>query len=267
MKRILAALVVLSIVPGLAPALEIKNIRPCYGQFGSLRTTTKFVQGDLLYMTYDIDNLALDAKTGKASYDTRMEIIDDKQAVKFERKYSNDVVPELGGARMPGELVASFGTAFPPGKYTVKLTVTDKLAKQSKAFLYSIEVVPLTLGFIHVEAPAVGLTNQTYRTLWGLVGFVPDPKTKKPNVEITIRILDQNGKPVARETKIVLPADLPMGLGDAPEVIPISLPIYLNRTGQFEIDIVAVDKNAKNAQIQMRSPFTVVDIPMITGNK
>jgi hypothetical protein len=265
MKRILAALVVLSMVPGLTPALEIKNIRPSYGPYGSLRTTTKFVQGDLLYMTYDIDNLSLDAKTGKASYDTKMEIIDDKQAVKFERKFSNDVVPELGGARMPGELLASFGTAFPPGKYTVKLTVADKIAKQSKAFLYSIEVVPLTFGFIHVEAPAVGLTNQTYRALLGLVGFVPDAKTKKPNVEITIRILDQNEKPVGRETKIVLPADLPMDVNA--ELIPINLPIYLNRTGQFQIDIMAVDKNAKGAQIQMRFPFTVVDIPTITGSK
>ena len=59
-----------------------------------------------------------------------------------------------------------------------------------------------------------------------------------------------------------------MGLtADKLELVPLSFPLYLNRTGQFQIDIVAVDKNGKNAQIHMRFPLTVFDIGTITSGK
>ena len=268
MKRTLAALVVLCLVPGLAPAVDIKNIRPSFGPLGPSRTTTKFLPGDVLFITYDIDALAVDEKTGKAIYETKLEFLDDKQMVLFERKTPNEVVPNLGGARMPGDLHVIIGKDFTPGKYTVKLTVTDKLAKQSKAILYPIQVLPRAFGFIGVMAPAVGLTNQHYLAEFGLVGFVPDAKTKLPKVEITIRVLDQNDKPVVRESKIMLPEDLPKNTnGETLELVPLSFPLYLNRTGQFQIDITAVDKNGKNAEIQMRFPLTVVDISTITSGK
>jgi hypothetical protein len=267
MKRTLAALVVLCLVPGLTPAIEIKNVRPSYGPLGSLRTGTKFLPGDLLFMTFDIDGLSLEEKTGKAVYETKLEFLDDKQKPLYESKTRNEVIPNLGGARMPGDLHLIIGKDFAAGKYTVKLTVTDKLAKQSKAIIYPIQVLPRDFGFIGVMAPAVGLNGQSYLAEWGLVGFAPDAKTKLPNAEITIRVLDQNDKPVVAETKITLPNDLPLNLGNAPELVPITLPLFLNRTGQFQIDIVAVDKNAKNAQIQMRFPLTVVEIGTVTGGK
>jgi hypothetical protein len=267
MKRTLAALVVLCLVPGLTPAIEIKNVRPSYGPLGSLRTGTKFLPGDLLFMTFDIDGLSLDEKTGKAIYDTKLEFLDDKQKVLYENKTRNEVIPNLGGARMPGDMHLIIGKEFAPGKYTVKLTVTDKQANQSKAIIYPIQVLERGFGFIGVMAPAVGLNGQSYLAEWGLVGFVPDAtKAKLPLVDVTIRILDQNDKLVVPETNINLPAALPPGT-NAPEFVPITLPLFLNRTGQFQIDIVAVDKNAKNAQIHMRFPLTVVDIGSVTSGK
>ncbi len=266
MIRTLAAVLLLGLFPGLTPAIEIKNVRSSYGPLGPTRTSTKFLPGDELFMTYDIHALAVDAKTGKAVYETRLELLDDKQKLLFERKTPNEVVPNLGGARMPGDLYLTIGTDFDPGRYTVKLTITDKLAKQSKAIVYAIEVLPRGFGFIGVRAPALGLTAQAYHGIWHLVGFAPEGKKKLPNVDITIRLLDESDKLVVPETKIMLPAALPVDT-DKPEFVPVSFPLYLNRPGQFHIEITAVDKNASNAQIQMRIPLNVLEIGAITGER
>ena len=268
MRRSLAALVVLALIPGLAPALEIKNVRPSYGPLGAKRTETKFLPGDVLWINYDIDGLTFDKNTGKASYETKLEFVDGKGMVLFERKTPNEVTAQLGGTRMPGDLHVIMGQNLTPGKYTVKLTVTDKLAKENKTIVYPIEVLPAAFGFVAVMAPAVGLPGQHYLAEFGLVGWGVDKTTKKPKVEITIRVLDQNDKPVTRESKIILPEDIPAGVDiDKLQLVPLTYPLYLNRTGQFYIDIVAIDKNAKNAQIQMRYPLTVLDIGAITGGK
>ena len=71
---------------------------------------------------------------------------------------------------------------------------------------------------------------------------------------------------MTREAKIILPDAIPPGANVA-GLVPLTYPLYLNRTGQFYIDIVAVDKNGKNAQIKMRYPLTVLDIGSITGGK
>jgi hypothetical protein len=268
MKRTLASLILLGLIPAMAPAIEIKNVRPSYGPLGPARTVTKFLPGDVVFMTYDIHALAVD-KTGKAVYETKLEFLDAKEMQLFERKTPNEVIPSLAGARMPGDLHLIIGKDFNPGKHTVRLTVTDKLANKSASLVYAIEVLPKGLGFIGVLAPAVGLTGQSYVAEWGLVGFVPDAKTKLPKVDIAIRVLDQNDKPVVPETKILLPNDLPLGAGADKmlELVPLSFPLQLNRPGQFYLDIVAIDKNGKNAQVHMRVPLTVVDIGTITGGK
>ena len=162
MRRILAALVVLCMVPSLAPALEIKNVRPSFGPMGARRDETKFLPGDVLWINYDIEGLTFDEKTGKANYETKLEFLDDKGTVKFERKTPNEVTADLGGTRMPGDLHVIMGQNLPDGKYTVKLTVLDKLAKVSKSIVYPIQVLPPAFGFVAVMAPAVGLPGQQY---------------------------------------------------------------------------------------------------------
>jgi hypothetical protein len=269
MRRSLAALVVLALIPALAPALEIKNVRPSYGPLGAKRAETKFLPGDVLWINYDIDGLTFDAKTGKSSHETKLEFLDGKGEVLFERKTPNQTTAQLGGTSMPGDLHVILGLGLPAGKYTVKLTVTDILGKQSKSIVYPIQLLPSAFGFVAVTAPALGLPGQHHLTDFGLVGMALDPKTKLPLIEATFQVLDQNEKPVAREQKMNLPADLPAGVGakDLSQVVQVQFPLFLNRTGQFYIDIVAIDKNAKDARVHMRFPLTVLDIGAITGGK
>ena len=105
MNRLLViAVFALGLLPNFSAAVEIKNIRPCYAPFGATRVEPKCLPGDMLFMTYDIENLTL--KDGKASYVTILELLDDKGKSIFKKESENNVVPQLGGARhftKPGE--------------------------------------------------------------------------------------------------------------------------------------------------------------------
>jgi hypothetical protein len=268
MRRTIAAIALFCLLSGLAPALEIKNVRPSYGPMGASRTATKFLPGDVLWINYDIDGLTFDKKTDKASYETKLEFFDAKGTQLLERKTPNEVTAQLGGSQFPGDLHVIIGPKLDPGKYTVKLTVTDKLARESKSITYPIEVLPPAFGFVAVTAPGLGLPGQHYLAEFGVVGFKLDDKKKEPNVEVTIRVLDSSQKPVTRPVQSIFPRDLP---GDAVleklQFVPVTFPLYLNRPGHFYIDITAVDKNAGNKQIQLRYPLQVLDLGVMTGGK
>ncbi len=267
MRRFLATVVVLGLAPALAPALEITNIRPSYGPQGAPRPDNKCLPGDVLWIEFDIDGLKFDDKTGKASYETKIEFLDSKNMQLFERKTPNETTAQLGGNRMPGDLHVVMGTSLDPGKYSVKLTVTDKLASKSTSVVYPVEVLPKGFGFIRVAAPALGLPGTPYLAEFALVGAKLDNKNL-PSVDVSIKILDANLKPVVPAVHQNLPEALPAGVNVKDlQFVPMSYPLYLNRAGRFYIDIMATDKNANNKQAQIRIPLTVLDISAMTGTK
>ena len=167
---------------------------------------------------------------------------------------------------MPGDLHVITGDST-PGKYTVKLTVMDKLAKTEKSIEYAIEIVPPTLGFTLVSAPALALPASGYLAEFSVVGFARDDKML-PKVEVTTRVLDANDKQLTTPVKVSFPDAIPAGANPKDlKFLPVNFPIFLNRPGQFTIEIVAVDKNASNKQVQLRLPLTVLDVNAITSGK
>ena len=98
------AVTALCLFPLSASALELKNVRPSYGPLGATRQETKCVPGDVLFITYDIEGLKIDDKTGRANFKTLLELIDSTNQVAFSKETPNDVAPQLGGTRMPGDL-------------------------------------------------------------------------------------------------------------------------------------------------------------------
>jgi hypothetical protein len=269
MKRLLPiALLTLASFPALAPALEIKNIRPCYAPFGATRYDLNLLPGDVIFITYDLEGLAIDPKTGKTNYETTLEFIDDpaqkNPKVLYQKTTPNEPVPQLGTGRMPGDLHLIMGPSQAPGKYGIRLTVHDKIAKEAKAFTYPFNVVPQGFGFVGVSAPAVGFPGQHYVTGFGLVNLALDGK-KQPNCEINIKILDEKGKPVAATVKIELPRDMPEDTDlNKANFVPLQYPIYLNRPGRFTIEIEAHDKFG-NKKKELRYPVTVLDVNGFVG--
>ncbi len=262
MARLLfLSLVVLCLAAPAASALELKNVRPCFGPLGATRgEKTKCLPGDFLFITYDIEGLKLDEKTGKANYLTTLELLDDNNNVPFKKDTPSEILPQLGGNSMPGDLHIILPRTQAPGKYSVRLTVNDRIGKDVKAFVYPFEVIAPSFGFVGVTAPRVGFPGQNYVAGFALVDMALDGK-KQPNVHIMMRVLDGTGKNVVTQPILsTLPKDLPEEIDLKKEnFVPMQFPIYLNRTGTYLIEVIAEDKISKKS-IQLRYPLTVLDV-------
>jgi hypothetical protein len=263
MNRLFAvSLLVIAVSPAVSPALEISNIRPRYGPYGAVRTDLKCLAKDVLVITYDISGLAVDPKTSKAKYTTTLELFDAKGTKVFGKDTTNEPMLQLGGGKMPGDLFVQIGAKQAPGKYTIQLTVTDRLEKNAamaaKKFTYPYEVVADKFGLIGVSAPTMGIPGLPYATEFALANFTLD-KNSQPKAEVTIRVLDEKGT-VVDSVKHLLPADLPPGT-DLKEnnVLPFRNPVYLNRAGNFTVEITAEDKLG-TSRTELRYPFTVIDL-------
>jgi hypothetical protein len=260
-----ASLIALGVFVNASSAVDIKNIRPSYGPFGATRADAKFLPGDFIFMTYDLEGLALDAKSGKTNYETTLEFLDGAGKVLFKRPNVNEFAPLLGGGRMPGDLQFILGAQQAPGKYSIKLTVNDKIAKDAKAFKYDIEVVPQTFGFVGITAPGLGFPGDFYVVGLGVVNLALDDKKSLPNAEIKVTIFDDKGKAAATPVTYEYPRDLPTD--DAGKTldlkksnfIPFQHRVYLNRPGRFTVEIQAHDKFG-NKKTELRYPLTVLDV-------
>ncbi len=263
----LLALSLLGIVVPSATALELTNVRPSYGPLGATRVNTKCVPGDSLFLTYDIEGLKINEKTGRASYVTTLELIDGTGQVAFKKETPNDVAPQLGGTRMPGDLFVILPRTEKPGKHKVRLTVNDSLAKETKSFEYAFDVVPPEFSFVGVTAKAVGFPGESYLANFAIVDMTLDAK-KQPSVDIVMRVYEGTGKKwVTLPLLSNLPKDLPDEIDLKKEnFVPMQFPIYLNRTGTFILEVMAHDKLSKKT-IQLRYPLTVLDITGVAGSK
>jgi hypothetical protein len=260
------ALLGLCFCPLGASALELKNVRPAYGPLGATRQNTKCVPGDSLFITYDIEGLRI-GKNGRANYVTTLELIDSTGMTAFKKDTDNDVAPQLGGTRMPGDLFVILPPSQKPGKHKVRLTVKDKLANDTKSFEYPFEVVPADFSFVGVTAPAVGFPGQSYVATFAIVHMTLDAKSQ-PKVAITMNVYDATSKTLATPQILSnLPKDLPEEIDLKKEnFVPMQFPIYLNRTGSFIIEVIAIDQLSKK-NVQLRYPLTVLDIAGVAASK
>jgi hypothetical protein len=268
MNRLLVpALLLGCCFPSWSSAMDIKNIRKCYGPLGATRLDNKCLPGDLFFMTYDIEDLALD-KTGKASISTTFEFIDPQDKVIFTKATPKDVVPQLGGARVPGDVHVILGPKQAPGKYKIKVIIEDKVSKQRKAFEQPIEVLAPTFGFVGAISPAVGLSGQPigHVTSFGLVNLTLDGK-QQPNATLKIRILDAAGKDVTPATEFEFPKDLPEDTDlQKGNFVPITFPVFLNRPGRYTIDVQANDKHGKKTAT-LNFPLRVLEVGDVISGK
>ena len=131
------------------------------------------------------------------------------------------------------------------------------------SFTYKFTVLKEQFGWVGMSAPAIGFVGTRYAPGFALVNLTLDAK-KKCDAEIVIRILDDQGKPVATPVKYSYPRDLPDGTElEKLNFVPFAHPIFLNRQGRFTVEIEARDNNGKTKK-QLRYPMTVLDVNSYT---
>jgi hypothetical protein len=248
----------LALVPSSAQAFEFKNVRLAHGAFGATRVDPKkFLPGDFLFITYEIDGLKVDDKY-RASFVTLVEVFDAAKKIVFQKETPTVIVPQLGGSRMPGDLHVIMGNDRPPGQYKVRLSVSDVHAKEVKSFEHAFELLPKGFGIVGLMGPAIAVPGLPYMAQFNIVELGLDAK-KKPNAKLEMKILDEAGKATSPASISNFPADLPetVDLTKA-NFIPIDYPIFPNRAGRFFIEITVTDSNAQKTATT-RYPLNVID--------
>jgi hypothetical protein len=269
-RAFVIALVLLGLWAGPAAALDVKNVRSTYGPWGGVRPGSKLLPGDILWLAFQIEDLTMDADTGLVKYDVKIEVLDSKPMVIFSRNTENQRYLALGKARLSDRAQVIIGIEQAPGKYSVRLTVTDKGAKKkggpSKTFSQDFEILKPDFGLIQAFSPSVAATNQDFTASCMLTGMARDAKGI-PNVELRLTILDEKGKPTLPKPFISnIPKDLPEDFDVKKEKqIRLPFPVFLNRTGRFTIQIEAIDQISKK-KASVSFPLEVLETSAIGGS-
>jgi hypothetical protein len=257
----LALLAVLGAAPAQADQLVLSDARITAGILGPTRPRTRFLPGDSLFISFEIDGITID-DAGKARYSTSMEITDSKGKAVFRgRTRDLEALAMLGGARLSAYAQVDIGLDQPPGEYAVKVTVTDLASKKSQTLRQKFEVLPRGFGVIRPtitcdpegQIPAgVFIPGQSLWLNFAVVGFGRDDK-QQPHVTFEMRILDEKGRPtVARPFTGKIQEGVPANA----TALPAQFLVALNRAGQFTFEMKATDQ-VTGKKIEGAYPFTV----------
>jgi hypothetical protein len=210
--------------------------------------------GDTGHFTFEIKNLKLD-DSGKASYSIAMEIRDTDGKVVYEQRPYNSVARNFfGGTTLPCSAHIDIPLDMKPGAVDWKITVTDRTTKKSATLEGKGKILPADFGIVNVglfadaeaQVPmsAVGVVGDSAFLRFSAVGFERAKDKKQPHVHVSMRILDEQGKPtMAQPLTGKIDADV---AADA-RYLPMVFGITLNRAGRFNLEVTAEDRVAKKS--------------------
>lgn len=249
MLTTLALLGTLSLAPAQGEGLEFKNTRFTYGILGQTRESEKFLPGDVVCLLFDVQGMKV-KDDGQVLYSMGFEVTKRGQKNAVQKREPQDLtaVNSLGGGNFPSFVYWPIPRdAEAPGEYTIKITVADRATKDKKPVVLTktFEVVPTKLGFIQLRyttfggdpAPPVAVAGQRLALHYTLVGFATDKKENTSNVTVSIRVLDEKGKPTLAKP---ISNDIKSDAKAAPGVMLFNpFPIELNRAGKYKVELTA----------------------------
>jgi hypothetical protein len=262
----LALAAALSLAPQQGGQLKLTNDRATYGLLGSTRTESKLLPGDSYFVSFDIENLDV-GEDGSIMYSMQMELLNSKGKQEYGQEPQDLTAKnDLGGNRMPGFARADIGTDTAPGEYTLKLTVTDRRSKQKAELTRKFEVLPKEFGLVRVQlayfgqapvpAPPLAVAGQALVFNCGAVNFQREKEKDQPNFAYELVVLDEQGGPVLKKP---FSDELTMNAPKTLQLIPISVPLQLNRAGKFTLKLTATDRLAKKTA-SVSLPIQVLEL-------
>ena len=270
MRTVCRLLLVLSGMLALHPVafaggLDLTNVRPTYGELGGTRPKGSLLPGDVYFVAFDIEGIAVDAE-GKVAYTMSMELVDKtgKAIWKQDPAARTEHVP-LGGNRLPGRAFVSVGLDMPSGEYVLKVSVTDTATKSSKTLESKFDVLPKDFGIVAVyttvdeggkiPATTTCIAGQSVFVQFGVVGFGRGEGAKKqPNIEVEMVPVDESGKPTLQKPLVV---KITEGIDETELGINLRYLIPMTRTGKFTLKLKATDNTSKKTST-FDLPLTVI---------
>jgi hypothetical protein len=260
------AILALTLAPAQGPSgLTLSNPRATFGELGTARPDTKFLPGDIFFLSFDIEGIRV-SEAGRVKYGMAMEVTDSagKSIFKQQPVERDDFLP-LGGTKLPARAFVSVGIDQPPGTYVCRVTVSDLADKDkavSKTLEQKFEVMPRGFGIVQLysaadlkgetPAPLVGVAGQSLFVHFAVVDFMRD-KDKQPNILIEMVVYDKDKKPtLVKPTTKQIPDEADGKVDEKIVGVPMRFLVPLNREGGFLIEIKATDKlSGKTAQVYL----------------
>jgi hypothetical protein len=260
----LAFVAALQLSPAQAGKLTLTNDAFTYGMLGAARNDNKYLPGDSLYLTFEIDNIKSDEQ-GRVAYSMGMELIDTKGKSWFKQDPRNlEAINSLGGSRLPAFAHVHIGLDQPPGAYTLRVTVNDLQAKTTATLDRKFEVLPPGFGIVRLQlsyiadppqqmpAPPFAAAGQFLWVNFAVTGFQRDSK-KVPNLRAELNVLDDKGQPVHAKPYFGLAGS---EVNEAFKVVPMQFVLALNRPGKFTVQLKVIDQVSMK-QATMAVPIVV----------
>ena len=246
----------LAMLPEQAGKISIENPKLLHGFPGLPRASNKFVHGDAFCLAFDIKGLTADAE-GKVIYSLLTEVmVNGRLEFKHESK-DIEAIDSLGGNVLSAFTQLNIGLDQPDGKYTVKVTATEKKTKAITTVAQEFILTKADLGIVRVRTTAdrdekVSISAFSVgESVWldmSIVGFARD-KAKQPNLKITMAIVDSNGNPTVQKPPV---AEISKGVAPDLELLPLQFFISMNRAGKFTIKLKVLDQvSGKNVSLDL----------------
>jgi hypothetical protein len=262
MATALALLAALGLPAAETGELRLTNVRPTYCVLGPVRAADKVLPGDSYVLSFDIEGITTD-DAGKARYSVGVDVSDADGKLLFKQEAKEqDAQTSLGGNRLPAYAQLNVGLQAKPGTYNLKVTVTDLAADKTATLTHKAEVLPKDFGMVRLTTSSdpdgrypvsVPGSGEWLFVHVGVVGFARNGSGQQPDVTLTMRILDEEGKPTtAKPVTVAVNKDVP----EAAPSLPLRLLLSLNRAGKFTVQLTATDR-LSNKTSTLSFPLTV----------
>ncbi len=269
-----ALMATLQLAPLPVNQLKITNARVTHNPLGWERkdaNNPKLYPGDIYILIFDIEGLTPANDSGLVRYGLGFELFDKNGKVVFSKEPEElEATASLGAKVLAASAQSFIGTDTSPGKYTMKVTVTDRKPKPAVSATLSktFEVVPAQLGLAQIiityppaktgetplPAPPIAVPGQGYIVNFGPVGFMLDKKNQ-PDLLAEMRIKDETGAEVLKEPFSGTIKQVGQGFK---KFIPMQFILSLNRPGKFTMQIKVTDNIAKKSA-EVNLSFVVVE--------
>jgi hypothetical protein len=241
-------LAALSGVPGQSGQLNVSNVRTTYGPLGPSRPDNRILPGELVCLCFDVKGFQANS-AGKVHYGVGLEAVDSKGQMVFKNAPSDlELASPTSGQLVPICAKVDVGLAAPPGKYDLKVTVSDRTAGTTTSVTRGYEVLPPEFGIVRVsltsdrEGKKSAPVFSPGRPDWinfSAIGFGRDNAQGQPHITATMRVLDEHGRSVFSKP---FSGSVNQGVPTAVGAIPMQFQLVLAQTGRFTIELQATDE-------------------------
>jgi hypothetical protein len=253
MRHIWLAAAGLLLAVGAAQArLEFQDIKAVQGLYGPERKNLEIYPGDEIFLRFLVVGIRVD-NAGKVDGSVSVRVSDGAGRELLNQKSELRGVLALGGQSLQSNAFVNFGETVTPGEYTLAITVTDNLSKETASFTRKVTCRPAEFAIVaprffydgesKVQAPPGGLVGQTLHLTLKAIGY--EHGEGKVNTAMKLEVLDSQGKPVLPEPIVAEYRTEDPERAKASLSVAFRGSIVLNRAGDFILRVTVTDRLGK----------------------